>query len=82
MPAVLTYAVIAIFVAICVTLIFGYSRLMRLQHEVRRAERAVAELGSAERDLALVEARRRYNGAIASFPTNMVAVLTGFRRQR
>lgn len=78
MASVVTYTVIGIFVLLCVTLVFGYSRLLQLQGQLRRAEAQRDTLASAENDAAYAKARDEYSRAVHGFPTNLVAVITGF----
>lgn len=80
MSPMVTYLVIAVFVVVCLTLVFGYSHLLRLRHALDHAEETAEQLGSAEAGLAAATARRRYNEAVTGFPTNMVARITGFTR--
>ena len=80
MSPVVTYTIIAVFMVACITLLYGFSHLRRLQHEMHTTAAAASELGSAERDVAADLARERYNNAVATFPTNLVARLTGFER--
>ena len=60
---------------------FGHSRLMRLQHEAITAEAAATRTASPHNDAAHTAARERYNRAVTSFPTNLVAMVTGFTRR-
>ncbi len=76
-----TYAVIVLFVLVALALVFGYDRLRRLQGQMRKARTAAERSPSEERGAAYALAREKYNNTVATFPTSVVAVITGFVRE-